>query len=235
MEDSQTRTQEMLTRAENFCLKEHAADFAAGTLAGELAQEVRACVAGVNEQAGAQAAARRLAQASTDRKDAARDALRASLERLYDTAGGMEATRPGVRAQFRLPARKDDALAAAARAALANAAPLKDEFFKRELPPDFFTKMEAQLEEFERARAEQDTHADMQVAATARIRDLLARGVNAVRQLEPIVRNKYRADPAALAAWRSASRVERAPQRKAGGAKKKTGDDKQTGTPPAQS
>jgi hypothetical protein len=34
------------------------------------------------------------------------------------------------------------------------------------------------------------------------------------RELDPIVRNKYRNNPAKLAVWESASRVERAPRKK---------------------
>jgi hypothetical protein len=36
----------------------------------------------------------------------------------------------------------------------------------------------------------------------------------ALRKLDPIIRNKYANDPATLAAWTSASHIERAPKRK---------------------
>lgn len=38
-----------------------------------------------------------------------------------------------------------------------------------------------------------------------------------VERLEVVVRNKYRADPARLAAWESASHLERAPRAKRNG------------------
>ncbi|HEX8072371.1 MAG TPA: hypothetical protein VF546_20665 [Pyrinomonadaceae bacterium] len=55
--------------------------------------------------------------------------------------------------------------------------------------------------------------------ATAGLTDVLKRAAQIVKQLAPVVRNKLRDDPAALAAWESASHVERAPKRKKPAAK----------------
>jgi hypothetical protein len=49
------------------------------------------------------------------------------------------------------------------------------------------------------------------VAATVAVSDAAERGHNAVRELDAIVRNIFRDDPAALAEWESASHVERPP------------------------
>ncbi|MEW6735753.1 MAG: hypothetical protein AB1489_30960 [Acidobacteriota bacterium] len=51
---------------------------------------------------------------------------------------------------------------------------------------------------------------ETQVSATAAIDDTMDKGINAVRKLDPIIRNKYRDDPALLSAWISASHTERA-------------------------
>jgi hypothetical protein len=53
------------------------------------------------------------------------------------------------------------------------------------------------------------------VAATAAIDTQIERGMNAVRQLDPVVRNIFAADVSAMAAWHSASHVERSPRRSA--------------------
>jgi len=58
--------------------------------------------------------------------------------------------------------------------------------------------------------SEKESH----VAATAAIDVEVERGMNAVRELDPIVRNKFASDAATLAAWSSATHVERNPRRK---------------------
>lgn len=55
---------------------------------------------------------------------------------------------------------------------------------------------------------------EMHVEATAAIDKLIEGGMTAVRELDPIVRNIFANEPAKLAAWLSASHVERAPRRK---------------------
>lgn len=52
------------------------------------------------------------------------------------------------------------------------------------------------------------------VAATADISALIRQGMIIVRILEGIVKNKYAANPGKLAAWLSASHVEKAPKKK---------------------
>ena len=216
MRDTETRKYDMLLRVDTFCQVEHSSDFAAGTRGLELMQEIHAIIGDVNLQINAQAAETGLTQAMTDTKEAARQALRADLERIYRTARGMERRTPGIVAQFKLRARNDDALIASGHAFLANADPLKAEFIKSDLPADFLTQLQTHLNAFAQARTGQDTHLSRQVAATSGIRALLERGVAAVRQLDPIVRNKFSADPAALGAWKSASHIERPPKQTPG-------------------
>jgi hypothetical protein len=52
------------------------------------------------------------------------------------------------------------------------------------------------------------------VTATAAIDELIERGLRIARRLDAIIRNKFRDDPARLAAWTSAHHVERAARRK---------------------
>src|SRR2546423_1835320 len=214
MKDTENRTHEMLMRVEQFCTGEHAADFPADTRAGALAQTVHTKFTQLATQVGEQAAARRLAQSATERKEAPRQLLRAALEQIRNTARGMDADTPGTAARFKLTSRTDDALLAAARAFQTNAQSLKAEFIKNELPADFLDQLEKHLTAFEQGRAAQATYVARQVAATTAIRALLKDSAQAVKQLKPIVRNKYRDDPATLAAWESASRIERPAKQK---------------------
>jgi hypothetical protein len=49
--------------------------------------------------------------------------------------------------------------------------------------------------------------------SSAALDDAFSRGIDVVRNLDAIVRNKYANKPAVLAEWTSASHTERAPRR----------------------
>ena len=46
------------------------------------------------------------------------------------------------------------------------------------------------------------------------VKGLVGEGASVVRELDPIMLNVFGSDPAALAAWESKSRIERAPRRR---------------------
>jgi hypothetical protein len=62
---------------------------------------------------------------------------------------------------------------------------------------------------FEKAINEQNLGAGTRISASAAIEETVERGVNIVRQLDAIVKNKFSNDPAKLAHWATASRTER--------------------------
>jgi hypothetical protein len=211
MDGTQTLKLQMFLRVDTFCQVEHAAEFAAGTHGLELVQLLHAIIGDLNEQISVQAAETNMAQAMTDTKEAARQALHADLKRIRRTAQGLEQRKPGVAAQFKLRKHTDDALIAAGHAFLTNGDPLKAEFIKSDLPADFLTQLQTNLNAFAQARTGQDMHLSRQVAATSNLHNLIKRGVAAVRQLDPIVRNKFSVDQSIIAAWASASHIERSP------------------------
>ena len=102
---------------------------------------------------------------------------------------------------------------AAARAFVAAALPLKAEFVKRGMPADFLDDLEADIAALEEAQTRKIEGRDSHVGATAAIDDEIERGMNAVQELDPAMRNTFAHNAAKLAAWTSASRVERAPRR----------------------
>ena len=83
------------------------------------------------------------------------------------------------------------------------------------MPADFLEDLEADIEQFEEALTRRVQGRETHVTATAAIDDLVERGMNAVRELDAIMRNMFANNPAKLAAWMSASHVERAPRRRA--------------------
>ncbi len=153
-------------------------------------------------------------QGSTSRA-VAHAALREDLLAITRTARALALDVPGLDDKFRLPrSGSDTALLNSARAFAADAAPLTAEFIRHELPADFLDDLNADIADFEQAVNSQNTGMDARVAATAAIDGALERGLKAVQRLDVIVRNKFHNDLSTLAAWTSASHVERAPKRK---------------------
>jgi hypothetical protein len=122
---------------------------------------------------------------------------------------------PGISDNFRLPRTgSDQALVSSSRAFIEAATPLRSEFIARELPATFIEDLNSALSAFENAVNSQNVSREKRVAATTAVKNALAGGMSLKRELDPIVRNKFEADPATLAAWTSASHVERAPKAK---------------------
>jgi hypothetical protein len=115
---------------------------------------------------------------------------------------------------------------AAARAQAADALAVKAEFIKRGMPANFLEDLQADIEQFDEAITRKEQGRETHVEATAAIDDLIEQGLDARRELNPIVRNIFADESAKLAAWESASRIERPGRRS-----RRTGP--QTPTPPA--
>lgn len=157
-----------------------------------------------------QTSSRGASSQGTMSKAAARSALREDMETISRTARAMAFDSPGLDERFRLPrGNNDQSLVSAARAFLKDAEPLKAEFIRHELPAGFLDALRDGIEEFERASASQNNNRVARVAATSAIDAAIERGIVTVRQLDVVVRNKFRDDPSTLAAWTSASHTER--------------------------
>ena len=125
----------------------------------------------------------------------------------------------------------DQDVLAAARAFAAAARPLKAEFVKRGMREDFIEDLEANIGAFDEAIARRIESRGSHVESTAAIDDATERGVGALRELDPIMRNILADDPAKLAAWLSASHVERAARRAGKEDVKPTAHGSPSGTP----
>ena len=213
MKDLEIRKYERLARSSDFGAA-HSSTFPAASLGGQkftaLAAEVETLAAHATAQAGGKGAA----QASTHSKRAARDDVRRKMVAIRETALAMDEEIPGVSANFRIPrANGDQALINSARAFVVSATPLKAQFLLREIPATFLEDLTAAINAFEAAVNEKNAHTEKRITATAAIRAALERGAKLLRELDPIARNKFRNDPATLAAWESATHVARPPKR----------------------
>jgi hypothetical protein len=204
------RTYEMFVRVLAF-MAERASSFPAGTLAAQANEELRKAAEGLTGAVTTQATGLSSAQRATAERLAARETLRETLQAIARTARAMALEITGLENKFRLPrSGSDSELLLAARSFLREAPPLKAEFLKHEMPESFLEELGEQIADLERAMGQQNTSRGAHVSATASVESAAERGTNAVRKLDAIVRNKFRDDPATLAAWESARHVESA-------------------------
>lgn len=213
MKDTERRRLEMFIRVREFGAA-HAAQFPPTDFAGQQFAILDSAINALEQQTSAQSSGRSRVRESTSSKAAARDELLRDLEAISRTARAMALTAPGLNDKFRIPHNQSNqTVLATARAAAADALPLKAEFIKRGMPDDFIEDLEADIEMLEQAVTHKAQGKDVHVAATAAIDREIERGMNAVRELDPVVRNKFASDSATLAAWSSATHVERNPRR----------------------
>ncbi len=214
MKDAEVRRLEMFIRVQEFH-SAHAAQFPASSFAGQQFAVIDSVVSALETHSSAQSSGRSKVRESSSSKAATRDELLRDLQAISRTARAMALTTPGLDNKFRVPYEAgNQVLLATARAFAADAEPLKEEFIKRGMPEDFLEDLQADIAELERAIADKAQGAEAHASATAAIDAEVERGMNAVRELDPIIRNMFADDPATLAAWMTASHVERPARRK---------------------
>ena len=209
MNGSEVRRFDMFTRVRDFGAA-HAADFPAASLGGRSLAEITTVIEALTAQTVAQTSGMAAARQSTSGKAVTRDALREEMEMINRTARAIAIDEPGLDDKFRLPrSNGDQALLNAARTFHADAEPLKAQFIEHDMPADFLDTLGGLISEFEQLLVAGHQSATAHIAASAAIDTQIERGMTAARRLDAIVRNKFRDDPAVLAAWESARHIER--------------------------
>jgi len=155
-------------------------------------------------------------QGSTGRR-AARAALRALLQDVVDTARTIAVERPdvaGIFDAFAETGRSDLALVSAARSAADAAAPLVGLFGELSLPPTFIFDLRSKADRLDNYITLQSEGLAGRSGSNTSAAQTLRRITGYVERLDTIVHNQYREDPATLASWERARRVESDPQHK---------------------
>jgi hypothetical protein len=215
MHDAATRRLETFIRSRAFTTARTDA-IKTASRGNEVLAQLDAAIADLETHATAQASGARAGKERTTQRSAAFAALREDLEAINRTARAIAFSMLGLDDKFRLPRNASvQVWLAAARSFAQDAEPLKAEFVHRGLPDDFIDDLKADIGELEQSINRQAQDKGARIAATAAIDDAIERGMNALVELDVIVRNKFRNDPAALAEWTSASHVERTPRRRA--------------------
>jgi len=202
----------MFARVQDF-VSSHANDFAPTSLGKELSNTLATIVTELDGHASSEASGFGSERQGTSTRSLARAALREDLEAISRTARAMAGDVPGIDEKFRVPPPgNDQRLLSAARAFATDAAPFSAQFIAHELPADFLADLNADIAALEAAISAQSSGAGNHVAASAAIDDAIDRGVEIVRRLDAIVKNKYANSSSILAEWTSASHTERAPR-----------------------
>ena len=205
---------EMFQRVRQFNV-DRVVSFPAASHAGGLFVALARAIDEIEATATTQVSGAGSARGKTTTRDLDRSHLLEEMEAINRTGRAISLHIPGVAERFHLPASEaDQALLTAARAFARDAAPLKEEFTKRGLAATFIEDLEAAITEFEDAISERHSSRESHVAATAAIDAPFERGMAAVRELRLIMPNLPKGDSSALAAWTSASHVERHSSRK---------------------
>lgn len=214
MNDEQRRRYDRLLRARDYGLS-HAADFPAASKGGASIASLGQIINSINDLDASRSTARRYAKQGTDAKKLAVENLRNSLKAISRTAATMALDSPELKDKFRAPAAKLNRqdLIALARSFHTEATPIKAKFIEYEMDANFLVDLDNQIKAFDEADTQQNSHINRSSENRAALDNQLASGEAELSRLDTSVRNKFAADTAALAAWDSARRIERAPQK----------------------
>ena len=149
-------------------------------------------------------------------KDTARENLRDEMSDISRTAKSMEYEFDGISNKFQFQRNMSDAdMLAKARAFVTEASTYSANFKVYGLPGTFIADLSNMADAFEASFSNTAAATSGHVAATADTSAKIRQGMVIVRTLDGIVRNVYANNPGKLAAWLSASHVEKAPKKKA--------------------
>jgi hypothetical protein len=148
-------------------------------------------------------------------KDTARENLREILSDIARTARAMAYDFVGINDKFKLPRnRNDQQLLITARSFLSEAATYEENFVAYEMPKTFLADLQTKIGEFEQLLSEANSAVGSKVSATANMGKIVRRGMVIRRILDGIVKNRYRDNPGKLAAWATASHIQKASKKK---------------------
>jgi hypothetical protein len=213
MNDDNRRRYEMQVRASQLGV-DNAADFTG--IATTKFAELAALVNDVESTSAAQQSGFGEAAQQFEVKDTARENLRDEMSDISRTAKSMEYAFDGISNKFLFQRNMPDAeMLAKARAWQTEALPYEADFVAYGLHIKFILHLTQAADAFEASFSNTASATAEHVAATADEAAKVRQGMIIVRILDGIVRNVYANDPGKLAAWISASHVEKAPKKKA--------------------
>ncbi len=217
MNDRQRRLYERGQREVAY-VEAQADDFPPGSKGGQLAVGLKGLLAQAAGLDAARVSGARKRRQGTEGREQLRAELRQMLSTAFDTAKTVALDQPSLKGLFSPVGKNnnDQALIAAANSFAQAAAPYSALFAEYGLPATFFNDMSGKAAALEASVALQNAGSGASADANATLEETFRQADEVADRLDTVVRNRYRDDPAKLAAWEIASRVERAPRRKPG-------------------
>jgi hypothetical protein len=213
MRDTEIRELDAAQRVREFA-SAHQTDFPNGSHGAAVTTTLVNTISQVQKQAAAQDAANLDRQEATEEKQVAINTLLTLMRAINSTARSIDNIFPGMADQFKMVrGNNDQAILNRARAYITEATPIQERFTDRGLPATFLDDLQAAIDAVEEADNHQSAALIAQTAATAGVAAALKQMRAAMKEFAAIARNIYRNDPETLAAFKSASRVERAPKK----------------------
>jgi hypothetical protein len=213
MNSANRRVSEMTTRMKGFGATT-VDDFPANSIGGQRFSELNDLANNLDLFGSREAQEKGAAKAATEAKTALLRNIRSQMKTIRETALSIEAQQPGISQNFNMPASTSaESLIEAARAFVAAATPLKPLFLSRELPENFLEVLTDTIQSYEDAVNNFNLHTANRAAARTMVSGVCTKVLVVRRELDPIIRNKYRDDPEKLALWETASHLERPTKR----------------------
>jgi hypothetical protein len=139
------------------------------------------------------------------------DELRRQMKRISKIAKELDPLQfPNLRQTLRMPDKGYQDLQSRAETFVTTVTPIKTAFVDHGLPADFDEQLQDALDAFEAATQRQSTGRAQRVEGTTGLKVLRSESRKIVRAIDAILFALYEDEPELYAAWRSASRVERA-------------------------
>jgi hypothetical protein len=215
MEESHHRRREMFQRLTVFAANH--TEIPATTVWPQAVNGVNSVIADLDDLVAAEESGRGAKFSGTASREDAREHLRDLVEAIVRTARAIGENKPAFDDAYRLPRQGSDRdLVDLALGIAQIAAPDKADFISHAMPADFLEDLDEAIATLQKTMTDQSKGNAGVKSAGVSIDDTVARGMAFRRQMNAVVRNFYRDNPAVLAEWETAYHIEKAPKKKKG-------------------
>ncbi len=210
MNNRESRRYEMFVRVQTFGT-DNSADFAVGSTAATNFASLTTVISSLNTAKAGQKPGRDTSS------EVLLDAIRLDIQNITRTAAAIDQTSPGFADSFRPPTQFNPSslLTTADKfiQTLTAQPALVTKFTAHEMPANFVSALQSDRAAYSADTTQRETKRESGVGNTATIGSLIAQGMQAVTTLDAIMHNKYASQSDKMAAWISASHIERDAQR----------------------
>lgn len=186
--------------------EEHRDEFSATSRARQLFDDLKPILADLQDAQTEQTASTGGAKGSTRAKATILGELWRDTGRIEATAREMRTLPDDQKGVFVRGSRREPDVVATAKAFIAAATPIWNQFVAYELPADLLEEMQNDVDDYTNYFASQQGQQQSRVSSGATIESALERGGEILDELRPIVKNKFDGNDAILSEWASATR-----------------------------